>query len=294
MHIWSQQELGSRCPIQVTYETEGVQDFVWSPDGSQFAYIALYNDTTRLYRIDSDGSNKTELCSSAYGQIDWKDTVIVFMSYDPGIPSYNNLIKKINPDGSGVSTIIGPDWYTGVFLRADANWILYRQAPNGWWKAMRCDLNGGNPLALSHNPGSTNSLVQQVSWLGENQVLYSHGTNYYTTCAIWRVKFDGNDRIVLTAGNLPNNTTFIASPDTSKILYCDGIGSDWDIWIMESDGNNKTQLTSDPARDYLSNTRDNIWSADGQSFYFVSERSGNGDIYKINVDGSDLTQITIT
>ena len=292
LHNWDQQNLSIQPPIQVTFESGGVSDFVWSPDGSQFAYIATYNDTTRLNRIDLDGSNKTELYSNAYGQIDWKDTVIVFMSYDPGIPSYNNLIKKINPDGSGASTIIGPDWYTGVYLRADANWILYRQAPNGWWKAMRCDLNGGNQLALSQNPGSTNSLVQQVSWLGENQVIYSHGTNYYTTGSIWRVNFDGNNRITLNAGNLPNNTTFIASPDTNKILFCDGTGNNWDIYIMNIDGSNPTQLTLDPARDYISNTRDNIWSEDCQSFYFVSDRSGNGDIYRLNVDGSNLTQIT--
>ena len=294
--FYAQMPLSSmmQFPVQVTYETGGVSDFVWSPDGSQFAYIALYNDTTRLYRVDMNGSNKTELYCNAYGQIDWKDTVIVFMSYDPSIPSYNNLIKKINPDGTGASTIIGPDWYTGVYLRADANWILYRQAPNGWWKAMRCDLNGGNQLALSHNPGSTNSLVQQVSWLGENQVIYSHGTNYYTTCSIWRVNFDGSNRITLNAGNLPNNTTFIASPDTNKILFCDGTGNNWDIYIMNIDGSNPTQLTLDPARDYLSNTRDNIWSEDCQSFYFVSDRSGNGDIYRINIDGSNLTQITFS
>ena len=39
----------SQVPYQITYETEGISDFVWSPDGSQFAYIALENDTTRLF-----------------------------------------------------------------------------------------------------------------------------------------------------------------------------------------------------------------------------------------------------
>ena len=123
-------------------------------------------------------------------------------------------------------------------------------------------------------------------------MLYSHGTNYYTTCAIWKVNFDGSGYVQLTPESLPNNATFIASPDTSKILYCDGTGNSWDIWIMDADGSNKTQLTFYPARDYLSNTRDNIWSTDGQSFYFVSDRSGNGDIYQLNVDGTNLIQIT--
>ena len=72
LHTLDQQDLSIQPPIQITYETGDVSDFVWSPDGNQFAYIATYNDTTRLYRIDSDGSNKTELCNNAYGHIDWK------------------------------------------------------------------------------------------------------------------------------------------------------------------------------------------------------------------------------
>lgn len=288
---WDPQNLSVQTPIQVTYETVGVSDFVWSPDGNQFAYIATYNDTSRLYRINVDGSNKIELTSNAFGQIDWKNNVIVFKANDPQAPPYYNiLLKKINPDGSGKSTIIGPYWYEGVYLREDSNWILFEEAPYGVWRAMRCDLNGGNLIVLSHDPGST--LVQQVGWLSENQVLYSSGYDYWTTCGIWKVNFYGTGHVQLTPENLPNNTTFIASPDTSKILYGDGTGNNWDIWIMNADGNNKTQLTSDPAKDYISNTRDNIWSSDGQSFYFVSNRSGNGDIYRLNIDGSGLTQIT--
>jgi len=284
---WDPQNLSVQTPIQVTYETGGVSDFVWSPDGNQFAYIATYNDTARLYRINVVGSNKIELTSNAFGNIDWKDNVIVFKANDPQAPPYYNiLLKKINPDGSGMSTIIGPYWYHGVYLRSDANWILYERAPGGWWIAMRCDLNGGNELEVSHS-----GLVQQVGWLGRNQILYSRGDDYYTPCGIHKVNFNGSGYVQLTPENLPNNATFIACPDTSKILYCDGTANSWDIWIMNADGSNKTQLTSDPAKDYISNTRDNIWSADGQSFYFVSERSGNGDIYRQNIDGSGLTQI---
>jgi photosystem II stability/assembly factor-like uncharacterized protein len=280
--------LSEQIPIQVTFETEGVHDFVWSPDGNQFAYIALVNNQPRLYRINIDGSNKFELSDSAYGQIDWKENVIVFKAIDPQAPPYYNvLLNKINPDGSGLSTIIGPYWYHGVYLRSDANWILYERAPYGNWQAMRCDMNGNNELQL--NPYS---LVQQVGWLGNNQVLYSRGTDYNTPCGIYKVNFDGSGYVPLTPEYLPNNATFIASPDTSKILYCNGSGNDWNICIMNADGSNKTQLTSDPARDYLSNTRDNIWSTDGQSFYFVSNRSGNGDIYRLNIDGSGLTKIT--
>lgn len=273
--------------FQVTHETEGVSDFVWSPNGNQFAYIALNNDTSRLYLINVDGNNKTLLTSTeAYGYIDWKGAVITFGSR-VGPDYYDGLIKRIAPDGSNETTIIGPYWYHFGFLRADGNWLLYSEAPNGWWRANRCDINGNNNLIVSHN-----TLVQQVGWLGRDHIIYSRGPNYYTTCGIHRVNFDGSGHIQLTPETLPNNALFIASPDTSKIVYCDGSADSWDLWIMDTDGNNKTQLTTDPTHDYLSNNRDNIWSADSHSFYFVSERSGNGDIYKLNIDGSGLIPVT--
>ena len=120
--------------FQVTFETEGVSDFIWSPDGNQFAYIALENDTSKLYRIDADGNNKTLLTSTvAWGNLDWKDLTITFHSSN-GSSNYDGLVKRIAPDGSNETTIIGPYWYGAVLIRKDADWILYRDAPGGWWR----------------------------------------------------------------------------------------------------------------------------------------------------------------
>lgn len=61
---------------------------------------------------------------------------------------------------------------------------------------------------------------------------------------------------------------------------------------MDADGANKTQLTNHTAREELSAPLQNIWSENCQSFYFQSLRSGNGDIYRMNADGTGLIQIT--
>lgn len=277
----------SQEPYQITYEAEGISDFVWSPDGSQFAYIALENDTTRLFLIDVNGNNRTKLTNSyAYGGIDWKGDVITFKSAQ-GTGSYDGLIKRIDPNGISEIIILGPYWYGSVILREDADWILYEDAPNGWWQANRCNINGSNNLILE-----TADLVQQVGWFGKTKALYGRGPNYNTVCGIHKINFDGTGHVQLTAQNLPNNSLFIGSPDTNKILYCNGTSSIWDIWIMDSDGSDQTQITFDPAHDYLCNTRDNVWTKNCKSFYFVSDRSGNGDIYKMTIDGRNLFQIT--
>ena len=89
----------AQIPVQVTFETESISDFVWSPDGSQFAYVALHNDTSRLFIIDANGQHKTQLTDTiATGGIDWKGNVITFLGRQG--PGYmDGLIMRIAPDG---------------------------------------------------------------------------------------------------------------------------------------------------------------------------------------------------
>jgi Tol biopolymer transport system component len=56
---------------------------------------------------------------------------------------------------------------------------------------------------------------------------------------------------------------------------------------MNSDGSNVVRLTTNTASD-----SDPNWSPDGTKLAFVSDRSGNFEIYSMNADGSNVTQLT--
>ncbi len=62
---------------------------------------------------------------------------------------------------------------------------------------------------------------------------------------------------------------------------------DWDIYVMEADGSNPTQLTTDMAEDTLPQ-----FSPDGSKIAFVSDRDGNREIYVMDADGSNQSNLT--
>src|SRR5262249_48628105 len=64
-----------------------------------------------------------------------------------------------------------------------------------------------------------------------------------------------------------------------------------DVWVMNSDGSGKRQLTDAP--NFSENPN---WSPDGNWIVFDSDRTerGNLDVYKMRPDGSEVTQLTDT
>jgi Tol biopolymer transport system component len=78
------------------------------------------------------------------------------------------------------------------------------------------------------------------------------------------------------------------SPDGKRIAYTHLNGSYFDIWVMNADGSDQTQLTDTPWHDDLGQ-----WSPDGSQLSFTSPTSnGFNDIWVMNADGSDQTRIT--
>ena len=60
-----------------------------------------------------------------------------------------------------------------------------------------------------------------------------------------------------------------------------------DIWLVGLDGTGLRQLTEDAANDSAPR-----WSANSQSIYFLSTRSGTSQVWKINIHDQSLKQIT--
>lgn len=89
---------------------------------------------------------------------------------------------------------------------------------------------------------------------------------------------DGVSRKLLAPGLNPN---LLAD---GRVVYQ---SEDRDIWMIDSNGTNKRQLTRDPAADIRP-----IVSRDARYIFFTSNRSGSNHIWRMNIDGTDQRQIT--
>ena len=93
---------------------------------------------------------------------------------------------------------------------------------------------------------------------------------------------------------ITNNSTFNShnvhpdwSPDSRRIAFASTRDGDNEIYVMNADGSNVTQLTHNSSRDF-----NPAWSPDSRRIVFNSNRDGDYEIYVMNADGSNVTQLT--
>jgi Tol biopolymer transport system component/DNA-binding winged helix-turn-helix (wHTH) protein len=76
------------------------------------------------------------------------------------------------------------------------------------------------------------------------------------------------------------------TPD-GKIVYASSASGEPNIWVMDADGANRRQLTSERGGNVLPSV-----SPDGRAIVFVSYRTGERHLWRMNIDGSDPRQLT--
>jgi TolB protein len=72
-----------------------------------------------------------------------------------------------------------------------------------------------------------------------------------------------------------------------EILFTSTRDGNAEVYLMNADGSNSTNLTRNSFHDY-----DASWSPDKSQFVFVSERNGNAEIYTMKLDGTNYKRLT--
>ncbi len=90
----------------------------------------------------------------------------------------------------------------------------------------------------------------------------------------------------LTRGYSPARAPAL-SPDDKQLAFQSRKDGNWEIYILELASGKVRRLTNDPAYDGAP-----TWSPDGKQLAFESYRSQDLDIWRINADGTGLTNLT--
>jgi len=92
---------------------------------------------------------------------------------------------------------------------------------------------------------------------------------------------------LFNSGPNPANWQPDVSPDGESIVFASKEGDNYQIYVMDQETGDRTQLTNNEFVD--SGPR---WGPEGERIVFTSQRDDNVDVYMMNADGTDVTRLT--
>jgi Tol biopolymer transport system component len=295
LQLWAMNSDGTN-PAQIPF-SGNVQIPVWSPDGNRLAVQADGGQFWEVWVMNPDGSGAQRLTnfSEAAGSPSWSPdgTKLVFLS-EPSA-NYHNLYT-INSDGTGQTTIANAS--ASGFSNHRPAW-----SPDGTKIATihyAAGSTGSYSLWLMNPDGSGGAaLVQNIDSPDRNRLSWSKDGNWLVfgkDGQVWRVKRDGTQltQIINNSGWEPDTgaATMNPGPRGDAIVFVrpqPGSGGDSNIWIMDADGTNQTQLTTFAGEDRLPEI-----SPDGSKITYMSVHNGQQQLWVMNSDGTNGLTLPIS
>ncbi len=271
----------------------------WSPDGTFIAFQssgisddlasigsgALWNTT--LWIIPSQGGEPKQITQArnppgGHGNPSWSPDGrhITFTTYDPeksevwSVSVAGDDLKKIV---QGVDSVYSPDGksiYFVSFGRLSLNFGLSKIQISARDEPL------GEPVQIA-SAGTARLKRLSISADGK-KISYGSLTlqsNLWMIPLSARTNEATGPAFALTRDTSYRNSHPVISSDGRKIAYyVVRVGSSADIWMMDADGKNQTQLTTDPADDFRPS-----WFPDGEQVAFISSRQGKDQIWVINI-----------
>ena len=170
-------------------------------------------------------------------------------------------------------------------------------SPDGRWAAFvgsRTDDHGDTDLYVwAAETGETHSIwsypyVGMLTWSPDGgQLAFTSGIGDWWELHIMNV----HETVAKQDTVIDFGTEFVMnpawSPDGRRFAVQRLHDDDFDIFVVDADGRNFTNLTDHPANDAYP-----AWSPDGREIAFVSNRAGSMDVWRIGADGTGLKRVT--
>jgi Tol biopolymer transport system component len=193
-------------------------------------------------------------------------------------------VYMMNANGGGQTRLTDKSSYNfGAVWSEDGTKVAFNSYRDGQSEIYVMNADGSNQTRLTTSAIGS----YQPAWSPDGTKIAFRGYDAEANADIYVVNLDGTGLTNLS--NDPDDPSYTPSwsPDGTQIMFM--IEDDYTsrIHVMDADGSNRVQLTSDI--EYSP-----VWSPDGTKIAFVSERDGAPEIYVMNADGSNQTNLTNT
>ncbi len=269
-------------PTSITERVEG--KFGLSPDDKMIAYVK-YNDSNscNLYIADSDGKNEQKLIEKKFPitirspEFSPDGQSIVYATGQADEGTNNFRLVKINLQNKVESEISPQTFYhiKSLVLTPSGKDLYFAgsTAPGKPYEIWRVSNKTGKATKLREETSSYMNL--SLDKVG-NKLLAVKKTNSF--------------QLSFSSIINPNKTKVLTSASTARFISNEEITystDDGDLWKIDVNGQEKHHLT-----DTYSNNIAPLSSPDGKYIYYMSNRSGAYQIWRMNIDRSNQFQIT--
>ena len=304
---------GATNELQLVPVTEGDLFYTtFSPDGRYIYYSAQIRDqASATFRVSIAGNDATKLPLIKTADVSFSRDGKRLAYLDNRLPEGKTVLVVANADGTGVRDIIT------------------RQAPNYYWTAQKpswspdgkliaCVGQNGNEsfphiFEVNVETGAEREITRQhwnssmgVVWLPDMSILFVAAEETSSNLQIWHISYPDGEAQRITNDTLNYYELSVSADGTT--LVSSVLENPTSIWVLpvlvgkSTDGNNGVPLAdTDQAKEInaINLTASNNWSGyatlawtpEGR-IVFVSEESGNADIWSMNADGTVRRQLT--
>ncbi len=264
----------------------------FSPEGDRFAFIRREAEgLTALVMVNSDGSGERTVATRKppdyFSQIeaswapDGKSIACIGINAADGY----QRVFEVNTETGSQKALTSQRWndeITGVAWLQDSSGILLIASDSPFSSQIWC---------LSYTGGELRRITNDVNKYAT--LSPSNDSSTFLTLQ-WAVNIDlwiapdGDSNRVrqLTRGRYDGRSGITWTPD-DRIVYTSVTSTNSDIWIMNADGTNQKQLTTDVHNDVYPSV-----TADGRYIVFQSNRTGSDHIWRMDIDGNNQKQLT--